>query len=115
MIIKNGLPAWGVVGDPGATVTNAQPLLIGPQFGAFGVTAEDLAVQFTNSAFTSSPGRRRNVAVRNTRTIRSSQMIRHGILGEIQVDPMGHVVTFDGQHLTQEPQNAATLTRRYLL
>ena len=115
IIIKNGLPVWGVVGDPGATVTNAQPLLIGPQFGSFGVTAEDLAVQFTNNSFTSSSGRRRNVAVRNTRTIRSSQMIRHGILGEIQVDPTGHVVTFDGQHLTQEPQNAATLTRTYLL
>jgi urease subunit alpha len=115
MIIKNGLPAWGVVGDPGATVTNAQPLLIGPQFGAFGVTAEDLAVQFTNNSAADSSGRRRNVAVRNTRTIRSSQMIRHGILGEIQVDPTGHVVTFEGQHLTQEPQNAATLTRTYLL
>ena len=34
MVIKSGLPAWGVVGDPGATVPNAQPLTIGPQFGA---------------------------------------------------------------------------------
>jgi urease subunit alpha len=115
MIIKNGLPAWGVVGDPGATVTNAQPILIGPQFGAFGVTAEDLAVHFTNNEATDSPGRRTSVPVRNTRNIRSSQMIRHGILGEVQVDPTGHVVTFDGAPMTVAPQNAAVLTRTFLL
>ena len=115
MIIKNGLPAWGVVGDPGATVANAQPLVIGPQFGAFGVTAEDLGVHFTNSSSEVSLSRRRSVAVRNTRTIRSSDMIRHGILGEIDVDPSGHVVTFNGQHITSDPQNAATLTRTYLI
>jgi urease subunit alpha len=115
MIIKNGLPAWGVVGDPGATVANAQPLVIGPQFGAFGVTAEDLGVHFTNSNSEVSLSRRRSVPVRNTRTIRSSDMIRHGILGEIDVDPSGHVVTFNGQHITSYPQNAATLTRTYLI
>ncbi len=115
MIIKNGLPAWGVVGDPGATVANAQPLVIGPQFGAFGVTAEDLGVHFTNSNSEVSLSRRRSVVVRNTRTIRSSDMIRHGILGEIDVDPSGHVVTFNGQHITSDPQNAATLTRTYLI
>jgi urease subunit alpha len=115
MIIKNGLPAWGVVGDPGATVSNAQPLLIGPQFGAFGVTAEDLGVHFTNSNSEVSLSRRRSVPVRNTRNIRSSDMIRHGILGEIHVDHTGNVVTFNGQHITSEPQNAATLTRTFLL
>ena len=115
MIIKNGLPAWGVVGDPGATVSNAQPLVIGPQFGAFGVTAEDLGVHFTNSRSEVSLSRRRSVPVRNTRTIRSSDMIRHGILGEIDVDPSGSVVMFNGQHITSDPQNAATLTRTYLI
>jgi urease subunit alpha len=115
MIIKNGLPAWGVVGDPGATVSNAQPLVIGPQFGAFGVTAEDLGVHFTNSRSEVSLSRRRSVSVRNTRTIRSSDMIRHGILGEIDVDPSGNVVMFNGQHITSDPQNAATLTRTYLI
>ena len=115
MIIKNGLPAWGVVGDPGATVSNAQPLLIGPQFGAYGVTAEDLGVHFTNSNSEVSLARRRSVPVKNTRTIRSSDMIRHGILGEIHVDHTGNVVTFNGQHITSDSQNAATLTRTFLL
>ena len=115
VIIKNGLPAWGVVGDPGATVSNAQPLVIGPQFGAFGVTAEDLGVHFTNSNSEVSLSRRRSVPVQNTRNVGSSDMIRHGILGEIHVDHSGNVVTFNGQHITSEPQNAATLTRTFLL
>jgi urease alpha subunit len=42
-------------------------------------------------------------------------MVRHGILGEIHVDPTGNVVTLNGQHITSEPQNAATLTRTFLL
>lgn len=115
MIIKNGLPAWGVVGDPGATVSNAQPLVIGPQFGAYGVTAEDLGVHFTNGNSEISLSRRRSVPVKNTKTIKSSDMIRHGILGEIHVDHTGNVVTFNGQHITSDPQNAATLTRTFLL
>jgi urease subunit alpha len=115
MVIKSGIPAWGVVGDPGATVKEAQPLLIGPQFGAFGATAADLGIHFTNKAATTSPSRRRSVAVANTRTVRSSQMIRHGVLGEVEVSAKGEVVTFNGQVVSSEPLTNATLTRTYLL
>lgn len=115
MVIKSGIPAWGVVGDPGATVKEAQPLLIGPQFGAFGATAADLGIHFTNKSATTSPSRRRSVAVANTRTIRSSQMIRHGVLGEVEVSAKGEVVTFNGQVVSSEPLTNATLTRTYLL
>jgi urease subunit alpha len=115
MVIKNGIPAWGVVGDPGATVKEAQPLLIGPQFGAYGATAADLGVHFTNSAATTSPSRRKSVAVKNTRTVRSSQMVRHGVLGEVQVSADGEIVTFNGDRMTSNPLTEATLTRRYLI
>lgn len=115
MVIKNGIPAWGVVGDPGATVKEAQPLLIGPQFGAYGATAADLGVHFTNAAATTSPSRRRSVPVKNTRSVCSSQMVRHGVLGEVQVSADGEIVTFNGDRMTSEPLTQATLTRRYLI
>ena len=115
MVIKAGIPAWGVVGDPGATVKEAQPLLIGPQFGAYGATAADLGVHFTNSAATISPTRRRSVAVKNTRAVRSSQMIRHGVLGEVEVSHNGEVVTLNGAVITSTALTKATLTRNYLI
>lgn len=115
MVIKSGIPAWGVIGDPGATVKDAQPLLIGPQFGAYGATAADLGIHFTNSAANTAPSRRRSVAVRGTRTIGSSQMIRHGVLGEVQVSANGEVVTFNGEAVSSSPVSNASLTRTYLL
>jgi urease subunit alpha len=115
MIIKNGLPAWGVVGDPGATVSNAQPLVIGPQFGAYGVTAEELGVHFSNAYSNTSPTRRRSVPVKNCRTVRGTDMHHHGVLGEIAVDKTGQFVTFNGEHITIEPQNDASLTRLFLM
>ena len=36
LVLKAGFPAWGVVGDPNATVDRAEPLTLGPQFGAHG-------------------------------------------------------------------------------
>ena len=115
MVIKGGIPAWGVVGDPGSTVANAQPLVIGPQFGAFGVAPADLGVHFTNSASTATVAGRRSVPVKNTRTVRGRDMLHHGVLGEVNVDPTGHTVTFNGEIVTSEAQSRSSLTRTYLL
>ena len=115
LVIKSGIPAWGVVGDPGATVKEAQPLLIGPQFGAYGATAADLGIHFTNHAATSLLSRRRSVAVKNTRSIKSSQMVRHGVLGEVEVSANGEVVTFNGEPVSSSPVTNAPLTRTFLL
>ena len=115
LVIKNGIPAWGVIGDPGATVKDAQPLTIGPQFGAYGATASDLGVAFTNNSSSIKLSRRQTVAVKNTRTIRSSHMIRHGVLGEVDVTSDGAQVLFNGQPITSTAQINSSLTRRYLI
>lgn len=115
LVIKGGLPAWGVTGDPGSTVAVAQPLVIGPQFGAFGVTAGDLGVHFSNAASETFPAGRRSVPVQNTRNIRSSDMIHHGVLGEVEVSASGEQVTFQGKTLTVDAAEVTALTRRYLI
>jgi urease subunit alpha len=115
LVIKNGIPAWGVIGDPGATVKDAQPLTIGPQFGAYGATAAQLGVHFTNQSSEVSPSGRTSVAVKNTRSVRSSQMIRHGVLGEVEVSNDGAHVSFNGQAVSSAAQLNSSLTRRYLI
>src|SRR5581483_1320751 len=42
LVLKAGFPAYGVTGDPNASIERAQPLVLGPQFGAHGATAADL-------------------------------------------------------------------------
>ena len=115
LVIKNGIPAWGVIGDPGATVKDAQPLTIGPQFGAYGATAAQLGVHFTNQSSEVSPSGRTSVAVKNTRSVRSSHMIRHGVLGEVEVSNDGAHVSFNGQAVSSAAQLNSSLTRRYLI
>lgn len=115
LVIKGGLPAWGVVGDPGSTIGTAQPLVLGPQFGAFGASAAELGVTFTNAHSAVAARGRRSVPVRETRTVRSSHMVRHGVLGTVSVDPTGAHVTFDGQEVTCTPAAVSSLTRRYLI
>ncbi len=115
LVIKSGIPAWGVVGDPGATVKDAQPLLIGPQFGAYGATAADLGINFINKSASNLSARRKNVAVANTRSVRSSQMINHGVLGEVEISAKGDVVTFNGELVSSEPLKNSSLTRLYLI
>ncbi len=119
MVIKSGIPAWGVVGDPGSTVANAQPLTISAQFGAFGASAAELGVHFTNSMSTAHVAGRRSVPVRNTRTIRGTDMVRHGVLGSIDfdahVDANDYTVRFNGDIITCEPAQVTTLTRKYVI
>ena len=115
MVIKSGIPAWGAVGDPGSTVAVGQPIMIGPLFGAYGATAAELGVTFTNAASDVTANNRRSVPVRNTRMVRGSDMIRHGVLGTVDVSTSGDHVTFDGMPMTVEAQKFSSLTRRYLI
>ena len=45
LVLKAGFPAWGLTGDPNATVDRAEPLVFGPQFGGHGATAADLSAR----------------------------------------------------------------------
>ena len=46
LVLKAGFPAWGVVGDPNASVDRAEPLVFGPQFGGHGRAPAELSVSF---------------------------------------------------------------------
>src|SRR3954447_21062396 len=43
LVLKSGYPAWGIVGDPNASVDRAEPLMYGPQFGGHGASAAELS------------------------------------------------------------------------
>jgi urease subunit alpha len=118
LVLKAGFPAWGAVGDPNASIPSAEPLVLGEQFGALGATASDLSFLLTNEAAlaeTPLPGARRGVAVRGCRSVRTSHLIRNGVLGSVSVDPRYNEVRFNGQPLTMQPVSSAPLSRLHFL
>ena len=120
LVLKAGFPAYGVTGDPNASTDTCEPLVLGPQFGAFGTTAADLSVAFVSSAAADDGNdhlttRRRRVAVRNTRNIGPADLVHNTRLGAVDVHPRTGVVTLDGAVVASDPIDTVPLSRLYFL
>ncbi|WP_326741517.1 urease subunit alpha [Streptomyces sp. NBC_01768] len=120
LVLKSGFPAYGVTGDPNAATDTCEPLVLGPQFGAYGATAADLSVAFVSQAATqlgadSMPTRRRRVGVRGTRGIGPGDLVHNSRTGEVAVDAHRGLVTLDGDPLRSEPADSVSLNRLYFL
>jgi urease subunit alpha len=126
LVLKAGFPAWGVTGDPNAATDDCQPLVLGPQVGGQGATPAELSVVFVAGAtLDAEPAaggavgglrtRRRRVAVRDTRRIGNESMLRNGILGHVDVDPVTGAVSLDGAEVSSDPVDSVPLGRLYFL
>jgi urease subunit alpha len=114
LVLKGGFPAWGVTGDPNASIDSAQPLVLAEQFGALGAAPSDLSFLISNEqamAQGPAPMARRAVATSGCRTVRASHLVRHGEAGEVRVSPQGDVVTWNGEVLSLEPVRQVPLSR----
>lgn len=112
LVLVGGYPAWGVTGDPNATIDASQPLRLAEQFGALGTAPRRLGAIVTNAraAALSDPGRPM-IITRGCRTVRSSMMVRHGRLGEVTVGADGSQVTWDGSLIGGPPVASVPLSR----
>ncbi|MEV1289555.1 urease subunit alpha [Micromonospora sp. NPDC049679] len=120
LVLKAGFPAYGVTGDPNAATEACEPLVVGPQFGAYGATAADLSLAFVSGAAAQADGdrmptRRRRVAVRHTRGIGPADMVRNDRIGEVRVAPGTGRVTFDGEPIRSAAADTVSLSRLYFL
>ena len=120
LVLKAGIPAYGVVGDPNAATDTCEPLVLGPQFGAYGATPADISVAFVARAALDQgndtmPTRRRRVAVRNTRGIGPADLRLNSRTGAVEVDGRTGLVTLDGEPLRSDPADSVSLNRLYFL
>jgi urease subunit alpha len=119
LVLKAGVPAWGATGDPNAAIDIAEPIVLGPQFGACGATPAEISVMFVAQAALDSganlPGVRRRVPVRATRSLGPASMLRHGRLGQVHVDPATGRTTLDDELLFVEAADSVPLSRLYFL
>jgi urease subunit alpha len=117
LVLKSGYPAWGLSGDPNATVDRSEPLVYRPQFGGHGGAPAELSFALVNDAcdLGALRLRRQPLVVRNCRRIGLAQMVGNSTVGDVVVDPGGQHVAFNGEPVTAEPADSVDLSRLYFL
>ena len=121
MIVKSGVIAMSLMGDPNASIPTPQPVHYRYMFGAYGGSLTQSSVTFTSQAAIDSNVRdsldlkKPLVAVRDTRSISKSSMIHNTLQPNIEVDPQNYHVYADGKLLTCEPATVLPMAQRYYL
>jgi len=121
MIVKGGMIAWSVMGDPNASIPTTEPVLYRPMWGAFGSAPAATSVTFTSGAALAAGVRsrlglrKRLVAVRNCRSVTKKDMVRNDATPRIDVDPETYEVRVDGRLATVGPADRLSHTQLFYL
>jgi len=121
LVLKSGMIAQAMMGDPNASIPTPQPIHSRPMFGSFGRALATQGVAFLSQAAIDDgvPERlglqRPAVAVKGVRDIGKRSMKLNDALPVIEVDPETYEVRADGELLTCEPADELPLAQRYFL
>lgn len=121
LVIKGGFIAWGAMGDSAASLMTCEPILLRPQWGAFGRAAPALSACFVHpfALERDIAGRlglsKQLLPVRGTRKLGKSDMLHNDACPEIRVNPQTFDVFVNGELATCEPARELPLSRRYML
>ena len=121
LIIKGGFIVWSAMGDSAASLMTCEPLLMRPQWGAFGKAKEALSMSFVSQAAIDADvagklGLAKTVTpVKRTRGLGKKDMLHNDACPEITVNPENFEVFADGVLATCEPAETLPLTQRYML
>ena len=120
MIVKGGMIAASLMGDPNASIPTPQPVHYRPMFGAFGGGLRKSFTFVSQAAFDAGIGRALGLAktvmpVRGTRNLTKRDMIRNGATPHMEVDPETYEVRADGRLLVCEAAAVLPLAQRYFL
>jgi urease subunit alpha len=121
LILKGGMIAIALMGDPNASIPTPQPVHYREMFATRGGALGQTSLTFVSQlALDAGVGERyglnkRVVAVKNTRTIGKAQMIHNAWQPTITVDPQTYQVVANGELLTCEPAKTLPMAQRYFL
>ena len=120
MVLKGGMIAAAIMGDPIDSIPNPQPETYRPMFGAFGRALTESSVTFVSQAALQNSGMllglsKRLLAVTNTRNIGKRSMVLNCALPRIEVNPETYEVRADGRLLTCEPARVLSMAQRYFM
>ena len=119
LMLKSGMIAAAIMGDPNASIPNPQPEYYRPMFGAFGRAMAESSVTFVSQALhqrgESLGLAKKLLPVINTRKIGKRSMMLNDATPRMEVDPETYEVRADGRLLTCEPAKVLALAQRYFL
>jgi urease subunit alpha len=119
MVLKSGVIAAAVMGDPNASIPTPQPEYYRPMFGAFGRALTESSVTFVSQAALAKSDifgvAKKLLPVTNTRNIGKHSMILNGATPHMEVDPETYEVRADGRLLTCEPAKVLPMAQRYFM
>ncbi|KTB59621.1 urease subunit alpha [Pseudomonas viridiflava ICMP 13104] len=121
LVVKGGFIVHGVMGDSAASLYTCEPLVMRPQWGAFGEAKQALSVNFVNRLAVEADTatrlglKKKLLPAFGTRTLRKSDMLHNDACPDIRVDPQTFDVYADGERLYCEPISEVPLAQRYML
>ena len=121
MIIKGGMIAYSLMGDPNASIPTTEPILYRPMFGALGSAKYSTSFTFT-SKLALEKGLERKISikkklvpVKNCRKIGKKDMVHNNLTPKIEIDPETYEVKVDGKIATVKAADKLALARLYSL
>jgi urease subunit alpha len=121
LVIKGGFIAWGAMGDSAASLMTCEPILLRPQWGAFGRAAPALSSCFVHplaieAGLAAQLGLAKSLLpATGTRKLTKFDMLHNNACPDMRVDPQTFDVFVDGVLATCEPAKTLPLARRYML
>lgn len=121
LVVKGGFIVWSAMGDSAASLMTCEPVLMRPQWGAFGQAKQSLSVNFVNQLAVDNRIeeklgiRKPCVAARGTRKLNKQHMLHNDICPNITVNPQTFEVFIDDKLVTCEPARELPLAQRYML
>jgi urease subunit alpha len=119
IVLKSGMIAAAIMGDPNASIPDPQPEYYRPMFGAFGRSLTETSVTFVSQAGLENTRdlglAKKLIAVSNTRKIGKRSMMLNGATPRMEVDPETYEVRADSRLLTCEPAKVLPMAQRYFM
>lgn len=121
MIIKGGMIAYSLMGDPNASIPTTEPVYYRPMFGALGSAKTATSFVFTSKLAlecgleSKIRTKKKFLAVKNCRHIGKKDMLYNDATPDIQIDPETYQVKVDGKLATINAASSVSLARRYNL
>ncbi|MEI7969577.1 MAG: urease subunit alpha [Betaproteobacteria bacterium] len=120
LVVKGGFIVWGAMGDSAASLMTCEPLIMRPQWGAFGEAKQPLSACFVNQAAIAADvagklGLRKQILPsRGTRKLNKQHMLHNSACPNITVNPQTFDVMIDGKVIGCEPATVVPLAQRYM-
>src|SRR5476651_2219071 len=120
LILKGGMIAAALMGDPNASIPTPQPVHYRMMFGAYGGGLKKSFTFVSQAAYDAGIGEQLKlnktlIVAKNMRTLRKTDMIHNSATPVMEVDPETYEVRADGELLVCEAAAVLPMAQRYFL